>query len=303
MTTYSAPLRDISFVLHELLDIGQFSHIAPFEAATPTVVDAILEAAARLCEQVLLPINRSGDEEGCRFENGVVRTPSGFREAYRTFVEGGWTSLACDPAFGGQGLPEVVNFAVAEMACSSNLAFYTYPALSHAAYILIGAHGSDEIKRAYLPRLVDGRWSSTMCLTEPHCGTDLGLIRTRAQAQSDGGYKLCGTKIFISGGDHDLTENIVHLVLARLPQAPPGTKGLSLFLVPKYLVNANGSLGPRNGVSCGSIEKKMGINASVTCVMNFDGAIGRLGSSSARSRRGDKERKTDGRQRRYQQHH
>ncbi len=276
MTTYSAPLRDISFVLHELLDIGQFSHTAPFEAATHSVVDAILGAAARLCEQVLLPINRSGDEEGCRLENGVVRTPAGFREAYRAFAEGGWTSLACDPAFGGQGLPEVINFAVAEMACSSNLAFYTYPALSHAAYTLIGAHGSDEIKRAFLPRLVDGSWSSTMCLSEPHCGTDLGLIRTKAQPESDGAYKLSGTKIFISGGDHDLTENIIHLVLARLPQAPPGTQGLSLFLVPKYLVNADGSLGPRNGVSCGSIENKMGINASVTCVMNFDGATGYL---------------------------
>ncbi len=276
MTMYNAPLRDISFVLHELLNIGRFSHTAPFDAATPTVVDAILKAAATMCEQVLLPINRSGDEEGCHFENGVVRTPAGFREAYQTFAEGGWTSLACDPAFGGQGLPEVVNFAVAEMACSSNLAFFTYPALSYAAYNLIAAHGSDEIKRAFLPRLVDGRWSSTMCLTEPHCGTDLGLIRTKAQPESNLGYKLYGTKIFVTGGEHDLTENIVHLVLARLPKAPPGTKGLSLFLVPKYLVNANSSLGPRNGVNCGSIEKKMGINASATCVMNFDGATGYL---------------------------
>ncbi|TFH39952.1 MAG: acyl-CoA dehydrogenase, partial [Lysobacterales bacterium] len=276
MTTYSAPLRDISFVLHELLDIGQFGHTAPFEAATPTVVDAILKGAAKLCEQVLFPINRSGDEEGCHFENGVVRTPSGFQDAYRTFTDGGWTSLACDPAFGGQGLPEVLNFALAEMACSSNLAIYTYPALSHAAYTLISAHGSDEIKRAFLPRLVDGRWSSTMCLTEPQCGTDLGLIGTKAQPEPDGSYKLSGTKIFISGGDHDLTENIVHLVLARLPEAPPGTKGLSLFLVPKFMLNPDGSLGPRNGVSCGSIEKKMGIKASVTCVMNFDDATGYL---------------------------
>ena len=276
MTTYSAPLRDISFVLHELLNIGQFSHIVPFEATTLPVVDTILTGAAKLCEQVLFPLNRSGDEEGCHFENGVVRTPAGFRDAYRTFTEGGWTSLACDPAFGGQGLPEVLNFALAEMACSSNLAFYTYPALSHAAYILVSAHGSDDIKRAFLPRLVDGRWSSTMCLTEPQCGSDLGLIRTKAQPQSDGRYKLSGTKIFVSGGDHDLTENIVHLVLARLTEAPLGTKGLSLFLVPKFLVKSDDSLGPRNGVSCGSIEKKMGIKASATCVMNFDDATGYL---------------------------
>jgi butyryl-CoA dehydrogenase len=276
MTTYSAPLRDISFVLHELLDIGQFRQIAPFEAATPDVVDAVLDGAAKLCERALFPINGTGDEEGCRFENGVVRTPSGFRDAYRAFAEGGWTSLACDPAFGGQGLPEVLNIALAEMACSSNLAFYTYPALSHAAYALIATHGSDEIKRAFLSKLVDGRWSGTMCLTEPQCGTDIGLIRTKAVPEPDGSYRLSGTKMFVTAGDHDLTENIVHLVLARLPKAAPGTMGLSLFLVPKLLVNPDGSLGPRNGVSCTSIEEKMGIHASATCVLNFDEATGYL---------------------------
>jgi alkylation response protein AidB-like acyl-CoA dehydrogenase len=276
MATYSAPLRDIYFVLHELLDIGQLSPIAAFEAATRDVVDAALKEAAKLCERVLFPLNRSGDEEGCHFENGVVRTPSGFKDAYRTFAEGGWTSLACDSAHGGQGLPEVVNCALTEMACSSNLAFETYVALSHAAYVLISAHGSDEIKRMFLPRLVDGRWSGTMCLTEPHCGSDLGLIRTKAQPQPDSSYRLTGTKIFISAGEHDLTENILHLVLARLPESPPGTIGLSLFLVPKFLVNSDGSLGPRNGVSCGSLEKKMGINASATCAMNFEDATGYL---------------------------
>ncbi|MFZ0695244.1 MAG: acyl-CoA dehydrogenase family protein, partial [Alphaproteobacteria bacterium] len=276
MATYSAPLRDIYFVLHELLDIGQLSRIAAFEAATRDVVDAALKEAAKLCERVLFPLNRSGDEEGCHFENGVVRTPSGFKDAYRMFAEGGWTSLACDSAHGGQGLPEVINCALTEMACSNNLAFETYVALSHAAYVLISAHGSDEIKRMFLPNLVDGSWSGTMCLTEPHCGSDLGLIRTKAQPQPDSSYRLTGTKIFISAGEHDLTENILHLVLARLPESPPGTIGLSLFLVPKYLVNSDGSLGARNGVSCGSLEKKMGINASATCAMNFEDATGYL---------------------------
>lgn len=276
MATYSAPLRDIRFILHELLDIAQLSRNSWFKGATPDVIDAVLKAAAKLCEQVLFPLNRSGDEEGCRFENGVVQTPSGFKGAYRTFAEGGWTALACDPTFGGQGLPEVINFALTEMACSSNLAFETYPALSHAAYILINAHGSDEIKRVFLPRLVDGSWSGTMCLTEPHCGSDVGLIRTKAQPQPDSSYRLTGTKIFISAGEHDLTENIVHLVLARLPASPPGTKGLSLFLVPKFLVNSDGSLGPRSGVSCRSLERKMGINASATCVMDFEDATGYL---------------------------
>jgi len=276
MTTYRAPLREIGFVLHELLDIDRLGRLVPFGTATVDVVDAVLQGAARLCEKVLFPLNQIGDEEGCHFENGVVRTPSGFRDAYKIFTEGGWNSLACDPAFGGQGLPEVLNFALAEMACSTNLAFYTYPALSHAAYTLVNAHGSDEMKRTFLPGLVSGRWSGTMCLTEPQCGSDLGLIETKAQPQADGSYKLNGTKIFISAGDHDLTENIIHLVLARPVEAPPGTQGLSLFLVPKFELKPDGSLGPRNGVSCGSIEKKMGIHASATCTMNFDDAAGYL---------------------------
>jgi len=276
MTTYSAPLRDIDFVLHELLDIGQLNRIAKFGATTRDVVNAMLKEVAKLCERVLFPLNRSGDEEGCHFENGVVRTPLGFKDAYRNFAEGGWTSLACDPAHGGQGLPEVINCALTEMACSSNLAFETYVALSHAAYILINVHGSDEIKRMFLPGLVDGSWSGTMCLTEPHCGSDLGLIRTKAQPQPDGSYRLSGAKIFISAGEHDLTENIIHLVLARLPESPPGMKGLSLFLVPKFLVNSDGSLGARNGLSCRSLERKMGINASATCAMSFEDATGYL---------------------------
>lgn len=276
MTIYKAPLRDIRFVLHELLNIGQLGRVARFDFMTPDVVDSVLEGAAKLCERVLFPLNRSGDADGCRFENGVVRTPTGFKDAYRAFATGGWTALASDPAFGGQGLPEVINLALTEMVCASNLAFATYPVLSHAAHLLISVHASDEVKRAFLPKMVDGRWSGTMCLTEPQCGTDLGLIRTTAQPQRDGSYRVNGTKIFVTGGEHDLTENIVHLVLARLPGAPPGTQGLSLFLVPKFLVQSDGSLGPRNAVCCRSIETKMGIHASATCVMNFGQATGYL---------------------------
>src|SRR5579883_3217839 len=241
MTTYKAPLRDYRFVL-----------------------------------EVLFPLNRPGDEEGCAYENGVVRTPKGFKEAYRTFCAGGWTALACDPAYGGQGLPHTVNFCLEEMISSTNLSFGMYPGLSHGAYRALLLHGSDEQKQRYLPRLVDGTWSGTMCLTEPHCGTDLGLIRTKAEPRGDGSYKISGTKIFISAGEHDLTENILHLVLARLPDAPPGIRGISLFLVPKFLVGEDGALGARNGVRCGSIEHKMGIKASATCVMNFDEATGFL---------------------------
>ena len=276
MTIYKAPLRDIRFVLHELLDIGRLGRLARFDFMAPEVVDSVLEGAAKLCEGVLFPLNRSGDEKGCQFENGVVRTPPGFEAAYRAFSAGGWTSLACDPAYGGQGLPEVINLALTEMACAANLAFATYPVLSHAAYVLISVHASDQLKRVFLPKLVDGRWGGTMCLTEPQCGSDLGLIETKARPQLDGSYRVTGTKIFVTGGDHDLTENIVHLVLARLPEAPSGTQGLSLFVVPKFLVTGDGGAGPRNGVTCGSIEKKMGIHASATCVMNFDHATGFL---------------------------
>jgi alkylation response protein AidB-like acyl-CoA dehydrogenase len=225
---------------------------------------------------VLFPLNRSGDEEGCTYENGVVRTPKGFKEAYQQFREGGWTATTCDPAYGGQGLPATVGFAITEMITAANQSFGMYPGLSHGAYEALSTHGSEELKKLYLPKLTDGTWSGTMCLTEPQCGTDLGLIRTRAEPQADGGYAITGTKIFISAGEHDLTENIVHLVLARLPDAPGGTKGISLFLVPKFVPTPDGKVGERNGIRCGAIEHKMGIKASSTCVMNLDGAKGWL---------------------------
>ena len=275
MTTYSAPLRDMRFVLHELLEVGELATLRGYEEATPDLIDAVLEEGAKLAENVLFPLNRSGDEEGCTFENGVVRTPRGFKEAYDQFAEAGWVGLAADPAFGGQGLPAVVKVAFDEMICSANLSFGTYPGLSGGAYKAIEHHADDGLKALYLPKLVAGRWSGTMCLTEPQCGTDLGLIRTRAEPNGDGSYSITGTKIFISAGEHDLTENIVHLVLARLPDAPAGIKGISLFLVPKFLPR-DGAPGPRNGVRCGGLEHKMGIKASATCVMNFDGATGWL---------------------------
>ena len=279
MPTYKAPLEDIRFVLHDLLDVGQLASLPGYEEATPDLVDAVLEEAAKVAENELFPLNLSGDEEGCLFENGVVRTPEGFKEAYDTFIAGGWTGISCDPEFGGQGLPKVINFVMEELMCSANLSFAMYPGLSHGAYNAIEAYASDELKRTYLPKLVDGTWSGTMCLTEPHCGTDLGLIRTKAEPGEDGSYKITGTKIFISAGEHDLTGNIVHLVLAKLPDAPAGTRGISLFLVPKFLPkDENGEQVPgmRNGVACGSIEHKMGIKASSTCVMNFDEATGWL---------------------------
>ncbi len=276
MPAYKAPLRDMRYVLFELLGGDALTSLPGFEDFSRDTIDAVLEEAAKICEQVLQPLNRSGDEEGCAFENGVVRTPKGFKEAYDTFREGGWTGIACDPAYGGQGLPAAVNTLVEEMICASNLSFGMYPGLSHGAYVSVHGYGADELKETYLPKLVDGTWSGTMCLTEPQCGTDLGLLRTRAAPNGDGSYKITGTKIFISAGEHDLTENIIHLVLARLPDAPKGVKGISLFLAPKFLVKPDGSLGPRNGVACGSIEHKMGIKASSTCVMNFDGAQGWL---------------------------
>jgi alkylation response protein AidB-like acyl-CoA dehydrogenase len=262
------------FVLHELLEVGRPPALPGYEEATPDLIDAVLEEGAKLAENVLFPLNRSGDEEGCTYENGVVRTPRGFKEAYDQFAQGGWIGLAADPAFGGQGLPAVVKVAVDEMVCSANLSFGTYPGLSGGAYQAIEHHAGAALKALYLPRLVDGSWSGTMCLTEPQCGTDLGLIRTRAEPR-DGSYRITGTKIFISAGEHDLTENIVHLVLARLPDAPSGIKGISLFLVPKVLPR-DGGLGARNGVRCGGLEHKMGIKASATCVMNFEGATGWL---------------------------
>ncbi len=276
MVTYAAPLREIRFVLNEVLKADQLSALPGYEEATPDLFDAVLEEAAKLCVNELLPLNLSGDKEGCHYENGVVRTPAGFKEAYTKFIEGGWTSLSCDPAFGGQGMPHLLEFVVQELICSSNISFGMYPGLSHGAYNSLAAHGSDELKQTYLPKIVDGTWSGTMCLTEPHCGTDLGLMRTKAEPRGDGSYSITGTKIFISAGEHDLTENILHLVLAKLPDAPPGIKGISLFLVPKFLPKADGTPGPRNGVMCGSLEHKMGIKANATAVMNFDNAQGWL---------------------------
>ena len=276
MTVYAAPARDMKFVLHELLNVEKLTELPGYEEATSDTIDAIIEESAKMAENVLFPLNQSGDREGCVFENGVVRTPEGFKDAYDQFVEAGWPGLAADPDYGGQGLPKALRLIVDEMICSANLSFGLYPGLTLGAYNAITKHGTDEQKETYLPKMVEGRWSGTMCLTEPQCGTDLGLIRTKAVPQDDGSYAISGTKIFISAGEHDLTENILHLVLARLPDAPPGIKGISLFLVPKFLPNDDGEAGPRNGVACGSIEHKMGLKASATCVMNFDEATGWL---------------------------
>jgi len=279
MQTYKAPLRDMRFILHEMLEVEQLSKLPGYEDATPDAIDSILEESAKFCENQLLPLNRIGDEEGCTYENGVVRTPQGFKNAYDQFVGGGWQAISADPKYGGQGLPMLLNFVVEEMVCSSNLAFSVYPLLSRGAAGLIERHGSQEIKDTFLPPLTDGSWSGTMCLTESHCGTDLGLIRTKASPCDDGTYDISGTKIFISAGEHDLSDNIIHLVLAKLPDAPDGVRGISLFLVPKFIVKGkkdNAEIGPRNGVSCGSIEKKMGIHGSATCVLNFDQAKGYL---------------------------
>ncbi|MDO7843799.1 acyl-CoA dehydrogenase C-terminal domain-containing protein [Sphingomonas immobilis] len=276
MQVYKAPLRDMRFVLDELHTDDGFGDIPALAEFTPDLTSAVLEEAARFSEEVLAPLNRNGDEEGCHFENGVVRTPEGFKEAYKQFQEGGWTALASDPQWGGQGLPETVSKLVEEMSCSANLSFGLYPGLSHGATTALEGHGTEDLKRFYMPKLVSGEWSGTMCLTEAHCGTDLGLLRTKAVPQDDGSYKITGAKIFISAGEHDLTDNIIHLVLARLPDAPKGVKGISLFLVPKYLPKDDGTPGPSNGVACGAIEHKMGLKASATCQMNFDDATGWL---------------------------
>jgi alkylation response protein AidB-like acyl-CoA dehydrogenase len=276
MQIYKAPLRDMRFVLHEMLDAEQLSKLPGFEEATPDTMDAILEEGAKFCEDKLLPLNRVGDEQGCTYENGVVRTPPGFKQAYDEFVGAGWLSISADRKYGGQGLPALMNFVIEEMVCSTNLAFGVCPLLSGGAAALIERHGSEAIKDTYLPHMADGSWSGTMCLTESHCGTDLGLIHTKAVPAGDGTYRISGSKMFISAGEHDLAENIIHLVLAKLPNAPDGVRGISLFLVPKINVKADGELGPRNGVSCGSIEKKMGIHGSATCVLNFDEAEGYL---------------------------
>ena len=273
MPSYKAPLRDMQFVLFDVLKVQEAGNsLASYAENTPEVVAAVLAQAGRFCESVLQPLNRSGDEEGCSFHEGHVRTPAGFKEAYDSFTEGGWTSLACDPVYGGQGLTTPVDFAVDEMMSSTNLSFGLFPLLTRGAYHALRIHANDELKNIYLRKMVAGAWSGTMCLTEPQCGTDLGLIRTSAKPAADGSYAIHGTKIFISAGEHDLTENIVHLVLARLPDAPAGVRGISLFVCPKFIPQADGSIGDRNALACGALEKKMGIKASPTCVMNFDGA-------------------------------
>jgi alkylation response protein AidB-like acyl-CoA dehydrogenase len=276
MQTYNPPLRDMRFVLHELHDSASLTKLPGLEEMTPDILNSVIEEAGKFISANLLPLNASGDAEGCHYEANVVKTPKGFKEAYRAFVDGGWGSLSSDPQYGGQGVPESVSKLVEEMICASNLSFGLYPGLSHGAYLALKSHGSEELKDLYLPKLVDGSWSGTMCLTEAHCGTDLGLLRTKAAPQADGSYKLNGSKIFISAGEHDLTENIIHLVLARLPDAPPGVKGISLFVVPKFLPKPDGTVGARNGVKCTGIEHKMGIKASATCQISFDDATGWL---------------------------
>jgi butyryl-CoA dehydrogenase len=274
MPTYKAPLRDLRFVHHELFDGQGLTRLPGFEEATPELVMDVVAEAARFAEEVLQPLNKVGDDEGCRFENGKVTTPTGFKDAYRIYQEGGWPAVTAPPEFGGQGLPYSVGSMLTEILCSANLSFAMSTALSHGACAALEQHATDELKAAFLPRLIDGLWAGTMCLTEPQSGTDLGLVRTKATPTADGAYRVTGTKIFISAGEHDLTANIVHLVLARLPEAPAGIKGISLFVIPK-LREENGKLLP-NGVACGSIEHKMGIKASATCVINFDGATGYL---------------------------
>ena len=277
MAEYKAPLRDIRFVMNELLDSEQhYATLQGGEDATPDMVDAIIQEGAKFCEQVLSPLNQVGDREGCTWSEDGVKTPTGFREAYRQYVEGGWPSMTSDPQYGGQGLPSSVGIVMSEMGGTANWSWGMYPGLSHGAMNTLEAHGTEEQKQIYLTKLISGEWTGTMCLTEPHCGSDLGTLRTKAEPDSDGSYRITGTKIFISAGEHDMADNIVHIVLARLPGAPEGTKGISLFIVPKCLPNEDGSAGERNAVSCGSIEHKMGIHGNATCVMNFDGAKGWL---------------------------
>ena len=276
MPSYTAPLRDMRFVMDEVFDFAGTYATHGLTDAAPDLVDAVLEESAKFASEVLAPLNRTGDEEGCHFDNGVVTTPKGFKEAYQQYVDNGWAAMSGPVEFGGQGLPASLGLVVKEMPATSNYAWTMYPGLTNGCAAALRSHGTPEQKQLYLNKLVPGYWTGTMCLTEPHCGTDLGLIKTRAVPQADGTYAVTGTKIFISSGEHDMAENIVHLVLAKLPDAPAGTRGISLFIVPKFLPDAAGEKGERNAVVCGSIEHKMGIKASATCVMNFDGATGFL---------------------------
>ncbi|MDH3666627.1 MAG: acyl-CoA dehydrogenase C-terminal domain-containing protein [Paracoccaceae bacterium] len=276
MPDYTPPLRDYNFILHEALKIHDETQIGGYDELTPDFTGAVFEEAGKIASEVLAPLNAIGDLEGCTLENGVVRTPKGFAEAFNLLREGGWPSLECDPDYGGQGMPALMNVCVGTMQSAANMAFMMYSGLTHGAYSALHRHGTEDQKATYLPKLVSGEWTGTMNLTEPHCGTDLGLLRTKAQPQGDGSYKIAGSKIFISSGEHDLTENIIHLVLARIEGAPQGVKGISLFVVPKFLVNEDGSLGARNGVQCSKIEHKMGIHGNATCSMDYDNATGWL---------------------------
>ena len=277
MSVYKAPLRDLQFNLFELFDYeAHYQSLSGYEDVSAELITTILNEFDKFCSNILSPLNAVGDKEGCTWSDGEVATPSGYKEAYRQYVEAGWPALANDPAYGGQGLPESLSIVLGEMRGTANWSWGMYPGLSHGAVNTIELHGTDSQKQRFLTPLVEGTWTGTMCLTEAHCGTDLGLLRTKAEAAADGSYQITGTKIFISSGEHDLTENIVHIVLARLPDAPIGVKGISLFIIPKFNVNDDGSMGERNTVRCGSIEHKMGIHGNATCVMNFDGARGYL---------------------------
>ena len=279
MPSYTPPLRDMQFVMHELLHVVDDLKAMPAHADMDAeTMNAVLEEGGKFASEILFPLNITGDAEGCHLDQAThqVTTPKGFKEAYAQYVAGGWPALSSDPAYGGQGLPLIVNNFFYEMLNSANQAWTMYPGLTHGAYASLATHGTDAQKATYLGKMVSGEWTGTMCLTEPHCGTDLGLMRTRAEAQPDGTYRITGNKIFISAGEHDMSENIVHLVLARLSDAPPGIKGVSLFIVPKFLVNEDGSLGARNGIYCGGLEHKMGIKGSATCQMVLDGAVGTL---------------------------
>ena len=279
MGQYNAPLRDMQFVLHELLGVeAELKKMPQHAELDADTINSIAEEAGKFASDITFPLNQSGDEEGCQLDkaSGAVKAPNGFKEAYAAYVDAGWPALACSTEFGGQGLPEVVNNVLYEMLNSANQAWTMYPGLTHGAYAALRQHGTAEQKATYLPKLVSGHWTGTMCLTESHCGTDLGMLRTKAEPNGDGSYAISGQKIFISAGEHDLAENIIHLVLARLPDAPAGTKGISLFVVPKFIPNADGSLGARNTIKCGALEHKMGIHGNATCVMNLDGATGWL---------------------------